>query len=58
MKKRDIKKIRSAIMANHGGFDDATDSQIMSVWQELDLETRTRYLDNLKGKKNDAIDSR
>jgi hypothetical protein len=41
----DIKEIRKAICANHGGLEDATDEQIMIVWNALTAETQKKYLE-------------
>lgn len=43
-KKTDCKTIREAVIRNHGGFDKATNSQIMELWKSLDEDTRRRYL--------------
>jgi hypothetical protein len=41
---QDIKKIRSAVTANRGGLEVASDSQIMTIWNSLDSVTRAEYL--------------
>jgi len=41
-------KIRKMVCANHGGFDNASDGAIMSVWGGLDEATKKRYAEKLK----------
>jgi len=36
--------IRRAVMMHHGGWDDATDEQIMGLWRQLDIDVQQRYL--------------
>ena len=40
----DIKTIRAAVCRNHGGLEQATDGQILTVWNALDTATQQRYL--------------
>ena len=40
----DMELIRKAIIKHHGGFKEATDSQIMIVWGSLDEPTKEAYL--------------
>ncbi len=37
-------KIRKAVLKNRAGLENATDSQIMTLWAALDDETRGIYL--------------
>lgn len=53
----DIKNIRKAITANRGGLKNATDEQLWIIWQTLDDETRTKYLNSLKGDMDDTNSS-
>ena len=46
--KRDIKKIRQAVTANRGGFDDASDTEILTIWNALSPETQKQYLESTK----------
>ena len=39
-----IDQIRKAITANHGGFEMATDAQILAVWDSLPEEKRQQYM--------------
>ena len=39
-----IENIRRAVASHHGGFDTASDEEIMSVWQSLTTETQERYI--------------
>ena len=50
-------RIREAVCAHHGGFENASDAQIRKLWSSLGAEVQKRYLDNLKTerKKDDAI---
>jgi len=43
-----IKTIRRAVCKNHGGFGNATDAQIMKLWNMLPDETRKRELQSVK----------
>ena len=47
---RKTEAIKQAVLANHGGFADASDSQIMALWHSLDSQTQSRYLAELKQK--------
>lgn len=40
----DIKEIRAAICRNHGGLTEATDEQILLLWNSLDKSTQEKYL--------------
>jgi hypothetical protein len=40
----DIESIRKAVLKNHGGFKEASDAQIMTIWDSLDETTKQRYL--------------
>lgn len=40
----DIKTIRAAVCRNHGGLEQATDDQILTVWNALDTATKERYM--------------
>jgi hypothetical protein len=40
----ELKQIREAIIRNHGGLEQATDGQILTVWNALDAATQQRYL--------------
>jgi len=51
------KIIKAAILKNRGGFDNASDDQIMTIWSMLDSDTKAAYLDSVKepkGKKTNA----
>ncbi len=40
--------IKEAVLANHGGFDTATQAQIQSKWNSLPLDVQKSYLEKLK----------
>lgn len=44
----DIKIIREAIIKNRGGFEAASDGEIMTIWQLLDNATREKYMESVK----------
>jgi hypothetical protein len=44
----DIKKIREAVVKNRGGFENAPDADIMTIWRLLDDETQRAYLESIK----------
>ena len=44
------KQIRDAILANRGGFEKASDSEIMAIWSSLDEATQKSYLESIKKK--------
>lgn len=51
-----IKKIREAVCANRGGLAEATDSQIMVIWNSLPPDVQKQYLDSIKERKGqDAV---
>lgn len=45
---QDIKAIRKAVVANHGGMDSASNDQIMIIWISLDEQTRAEYIRRVK----------
>jgi hypothetical protein len=53
---KDIKTIRAAVCRNHGGLSEATDGQILTVWNSLLPETQKKYLEQSEVK--DAPGSR
>jgi hypothetical protein len=62
-----IEKIREAVCRNRGGLEEATDSQILQIWNSLDEDTQKKYLTHEikplpsisldKGEKQDAVSS-
>lgn len=59
MKKPTKTEIKKAVLANRGGFREATMSQIMAVWNSLTSETQQEYIDSLKEEgKQDAVSNR
>jgi hypothetical protein len=42
--KMDIETIRKAVTKHHGGFKEANDAQIMTLWESLDEPTKEKYL--------------
>ena len=53
MTNEDLKAIRAAVAAHHGGFDPATDAQVLTLWHALDAATQQRYL-HAGGQKTEA----
>lgn len=47
-KKKIDKDIKAAILKNRGGFQQASDAQIMKIWGILDAETKRQYLESVK----------
>jgi len=57
--KQNVKKIRDAICANRGGWLNASDQEIIILWESLDKQTRDAYLKSTEKKpreKTDAFD--
>lgn len=53
---KNIQQIRAAILGNRGGFKDASDTEILTVWRSLDEQTQKQYLESIKErKKSDAV---
>ena len=50
-------KIKEAVLKNHGGFNDATDAQIMTLWNSLPKEVKKQYLDAAGNKEKKNADS-
>jgi hypothetical protein len=48
----DIKKIRQAVCSNRGGWDDASDEDILGLWGTLEPHTRVEYLKSVEDVKN------
>ncbi len=46
----DIELIRKAIIKNRGGFEKASDGQIMIIWKSLDEPTQQKYLQSVSPK--------
>lgn len=44
--------IKKAVLKNRGGLENATDSELMTIWRSLDIETQDKYLATIKGEKN------
>lgn len=49
--KMKIETIREAVQKHHGGFELATDAQIMMLWRSLPEEVQKKYLENIKERK-------
>jgi len=43
-----IEQIRAAINANCGGLQNATDDQLIRLWNVIDAETQGKYIANSK----------
>jgi len=48
----DIKSIREAICANRGGWSNASDQEIMTIWSSLDKQSQNAYLKSIEKKTN------
>ena len=46
-----MKTIREAVTAHHGGFEQADNAGIMTLWNSLTEQTRQKYLTAIKEKK-------
>jgi hypothetical protein len=40
----DIQAIRKAVQSRHGGFETASDQEIMELWRHLDTDVQASYL--------------
>ena len=49
-----MEQIRAGICKNRGGLKDATDSQIMLIWNSLGPETQKQYFDSIKQERSDS----
>jgi len=53
---KEIDQIRKIVVQHHGGLQDASNQQIMTVWNSLSDDAKKRYMDTEKGKgKTDAV---
>jgi len=52
MKDKKIKAIREAVCANRGGLSEATDGQIMVIWNSLPPNVQKQYFDSVKDKES------
>ena len=41
---KDFDEIKKAVLKHHGGFQNASKSEIMRIWNSLDETTQKRYL--------------
>jgi len=46
-----IKRIREVILANRGGLNNASDAEIMTIWNSLPPEIQKQYEENTKERK-------
>jgi hypothetical protein len=46
-----VTEIRRAVIKNHGGWEQAADSQILTLWQSLDQDMQKQYIESLKERK-------
>lgn len=53
----EFEKIRTAVLANRGGLGEATDVQIITIWDSLDAVTQQEYLKAQGGKKGGKPDA-
>ena len=50
--------IRNAVIATHGGFENATDDQIMTLWRALPADQKKQLLATKKKEKPNAPSNR
>jgi len=53
-----ILQIKKAVLANRGGFENASNAEIMTIWRMLSPETQKQYLESIKEKKPDALSNK
>ena len=53
----DIETIRKAVTKHRGGLKEATDSQIMIIWDSLDEQTKQQYLKKVAPKERKGRDA-
>ena len=53
----DIDLIRKAVTKHRGGLKEATDSQIMTIWESLDEQTKQAYLQKVTPKERKGKDA-
>ena len=46
-----IKRIREVILANRGGLNNASDAEIMTIWNSLPPEIQKQYEESTKERK-------
>jgi len=49
----DIKKIKEAVLAHHGGFENADDNEIKTLWNSLPKDVQEKYLKEMSTAKNE-----
>lgn len=50
---KQAERIRAAVCQNRGGLEEASDSQIMLIWNSLSAETQKQYLDSIKEERSE-----
>jgi len=50
---KNMEKIQAAVCRNRGGLDEATDSQIMIIWNSLSPETQKQYMNSVKEERSE-----
>jgi len=50
--------IREAIIKNRGGWENATDSQLATMWSHLSADTQKGYLESIKKEESNATSTR
>lgn len=53
----DIKTIRKAVISNRGGWEQASDEQILTLWNGLDEDTQQKYLSDIEPKGKNHADT-
>ena len=43
-----FEKIKEAVLGHHGGFAQASDAEIMTLWNSLGKATQEKYLSDIK----------
>ncbi len=54
MSKVNIKTIRAAVTKHRGGLEEATDAQILRLWNQLTPAVQKQYLESLDERKPHA----
>ena len=46
--------IREAVLKYRGGLENATDVQIKTIWNSLDVQTQEKYLQGIRSQNSEA----
>ena len=45
---KNFERIKKAVLQNCGGFENATDAEIIAKWQSLSTDLQIQYFNNIK----------